>query len=207
MNNLLFILVAILILIVVFRLIFRKPTQDFASTHTDDSSRITHDSTRINNKVISIEGVSYDLLKKALSNFKVLYKNEFVVVGIHRISNSAFVLVFPDDISFRLFSYLVNYLKYPNDIDSWNPQIMAWTTLYKGDEWVIEEMVNKQAMLYIADNDTEYDNVSLTTELSKGYILTFSKSKAKELKVPFKDYIAPQGIIPSEFDSDFEIIK
>lgn len=206
MSNTVFVLVAVVIIIVIVAAISRKPAKDFTNTPNGDVDKKATEAVRINDKLIRIEKVTYDQLKRVLYDFKALYIDEFTAAGLVSISDTSYIIRFPEGISFRLFAYLVNYLHYPNDIESWNPNIIAWTTLQQGDEWVNEEMLNKKAMLFIPDDDTEYDNVHLITDYAKGYILDFSKTKAKVLNNPAKGYSAPD-VGAENTNTNIDVIK
>jgi len=102
-----------------------------------------------------------------------------------------FAVTFPYDIDFVHYCFFVNYLKYPNDI-FYKADIKAWTTTRPGDDWMTKEIVNKKVMLFVPDDDTEYDNVYLTTEDNIGYKMGFAVGETSQrLDEPKMKYRKP----------------
>ena len=146
-----------------------------------------------NDKIIVVMGVTYVDIKKALTDFCNIYNNkDFAVLPrLTKISDSEFAITFPYDTQFESYAFLVNYLKYPKGI-TWNANVLAWATAKTSDTWITEKSANKKVMLFLADDDKEYDNVFLTTEDGIGYKLGFALGEEKQLlDTPNKAYVPP----------------
>jgi len=154
-----------------------------------------------NDKLILAKGVSYDELKQAVSDLCKTYNEDGlqVICRLTKHSENLSVVTFPFDIDFEIFCYVVNYLVYPEELNH-KPSITAWTRTSIDDTWITDRAANKQVMLFVPEDDTEHDNVYLTTEDGIGYKLGFSATEeSKLLTHPKKDYAAP-GIAPEEWE-------
>ena len=87
----------------------------------------------------------------------------------------------------------------------WNAIITGWTTTHIGDTWITDRSLNKNVMLFITDDDTEYDNVYMTTSDNFGYKLGFAKGQEKQLlETPKKLYVEPKIGFSDLSDKEFE---
>ncbi|MDN3580814.1 hypothetical protein [Mucilaginibacter flavus] len=87
---------------------------------------------------------------------------------------------------------MVNYLAYPEDINS-NPEVTGWATTNHSDEWIKPDTANKKVMLFVPQTDTEYDFVLMTTEDNTGYKLSFAARSQKQLStLPERNYTGPK---------------
>lgn len=165
-----------------------------------------------NDKIIVVKGnnVNYEKVKKALIDFCNLYNSEkdtanLIIPRLTKISENEFVITLPYDTYFTDYSFLINYLKYPKGISLWEASVTAWTTTKATDEWITEKSVNKKVMLFIPENDKEYDNVFLTTEDNIGYKLGFALGEEKQLlDSPVKPYVSPVYKIDDIDEKPFE---
>ncbi|MEK7227852.1 MAG: hypothetical protein AAB681_00665 [Patescibacteria group bacterium] len=147
-----------------------------------------------NDKLVVVKNAQYDDLKKVLNDFCAIYNSDKLVVTprLTKISDTEFTITFPYDTDFVTYSFLVNYLKYPKDIKSWNADVNAWLTTKSSDQWITEKSANKKVRLFLALDDREYDNVFLTTEDNIGYKLGFAAGETSQLLgSPKEPYIAP----------------
>lgn len=142
----------------------------------DDSKKVKND------KIILIKNVDFEKVKLASQQFCNQYNQQkyLAVLNLIKIDNHKTVITFPFDIDFVNFCFLVNYLKYPNDI-SYNAEISGWTTTKSSDEWMTEKSVNKLVMVFIPNDDQEFDNVYMTTNDNIGYKLGFAMGEEKQL--------------------------
>jgi hypothetical protein len=70
--------------------------------------------------------------------------------------------------------------------------VTAWETTGQANGWITEKSANKKAMLFIPKEDTEHDNVFLTTDDNIGYKIGFAMGEEKQLlPTPKKTYLAP----------------
>jgi hypothetical protein len=147
-----------------------------------------------NDKIVLIENVKLDDVKKVIQDFCNIYNQEKVkaLPLLTVLSNNKFAVTFPYDIDFITFCFIVNYLNYPTDILNYKPTINAWTTTKQQDEWMTNEIVNKKIMLFIPSDDKDYDNVYLTSSDNSGYKMGFAMGEEKQkLDFPKQNYIEP----------------
>lgn len=151
------------------------------------------ETTKENDKLILVKGVTDADIKTVLKSFCKMYNEERDTISLRLItlSENEFAITFPYDIEFDIFCYLVNYLQFPIET-KWTAAITGWTTAPAVDDWVTEKTANKRAMLFISPDDTEYDNVYLTTFDNIGYKLGFAKGEENQfLERPKKRYTDP----------------
>ena len=146
-----------------------------------------------NDKIMLIQNVSLEDLKKAIQQFCNIYNQENfkALPSLAIISENKFIVTFPYDIEFETYCYFVNYLYYPNDI-TYKPIIKAWTTTKTKDIWMKDDIVNKKVMLYIPSDDKDYDNVYLTTSDNIEYKMGFALgASSKKLNMTKQRYSEP----------------
>ena len=74
----------------------------------------------------------------------------------------------------------------------YKPTIKAWTSTKQNDNWMTNEIVNKNVMLFIPGDDQDYDNVYLTTSDNIGYKMGFALGEEKQkLNNPRQPYVEP----------------
>lgn len=143
-----------------------------------------------NDKIVFIENVKLEDLKSAIQKFCNIYNQETysALPLLTILSNNKFVVTFPYDIDFTTYCFFVNYMYYPNDI-FYKPTIKAWVTTKKTDDWMTNEIVNKNVMLYIPSDDKGCDNIYLTTSDNIGYKMGFGVGEEKQkLANPIQAY-------------------
>lgn len=143
-----------------------------------------------NDKIVLIENVSLEDLKKAIQQFCNNYNQEDyrALPLLTIVSENKFVVTFPYDIDFVTYCFFVNYMYYPNDI-SYKPTIKAWTTTKATDQWIKDDIANKKVMLYIPADDKDFDNVYLTTSNNVGYKMGFAMGEeSQKLDAPKQKY-------------------
>jgi len=158
----------------------RRPTENIFPTN-----KIAND------KIVIIEDVSENDINKILQEFCNSYnkKTYQAIPRLTKLSDKKFAVTFPYDINFEIFCFFINYVNYPMGFDR-HFKTIGWTTTKLTDIWITEKSVNKNVMLFVSDNDTEYDNVFLTTSDNIGYKLGFAMGEEKQLlNRPEKSYI------------------
>lgn len=121
-----------------------------------------------------------------------------------KLTERKFAITFPYDIDFEIFCYFLNYIEYPMELQ-WSPDVTAWTTTKSSDTWITEKAANKKAMLFIPTDDTEHDNVYMTTQDNIGYKLGFAMGEEKQLlDTPKKRYVEPSIKISELTNNEFE---
>jgi hypothetical protein len=102
---------------------------------------------------------SSDILKKDLT-FE-LYKNE----------KDRYIIKADDDLSNEQFNYLLNYLKYPEEIE-YKINITGFTTITKPTVFP-KERIGEEILIFIPESDDEYDNVYWVTKDNQVYKTDF----------------------------------
>lgn len=135
-----------------------------------------------NDKLIIIQRENIANARFAINKFSEAYKlkDDGIKLRLTDLGDKRQAVTFPSDISFEVFCFAVNFLKYPTDMQ-WAGQITGWATTHIGDPWITPEITGEQAMFYLPENDTEYDMVLMATPQNVLYKLGFSRSKGKQL--------------------------
>jgi hypothetical protein len=157
-----------------------EPQPDKDSRRPSQSSLPTQ--TKQNDKLVIVKGISQSDLKHVLIGFCNMYNKESFQVQprLTKLTEREFAITFPYDIDFEIFCYFVNYIEYPMEL-KWTPDVTAWTTTKSSDTWITEKSANKKVMLFIPKDDTEHDNVYMTTSDNIGYKLGFAMGEEKQL--------------------------
>jgi|GEM_PF-1273270 len=124
---------------------------------------------------IIISGGLGDDIKKALRQWLALYSTELVnniKFELFKLGQERFLIVADKRINNEYFNYLINYLRYPEDIE-YSISVEGYTILCDKEIYP-QNLLDKKAQIYISDNDKEYDNVFLTTEDNETYKIEFS---------------------------------
>ncbi|WP_158858831.1 hypothetical protein [Lunatibacter salilacus] len=110
------------------------------------------------NKYIYIIGPEEKKLKEAVLSLVNLYSDtEFTKgISIFKSDKNEFVINFRNNPDFERFKYFVNYLHYP-EVQSYEAKVFGYWTISDTDN--IKQHLNKRALLYVSENDTEGDNV------------------------------------------------
>lgn len=184
----LFIIIAIVAAIVSAYNLFGKRIKDTWETTNRPDHSLKPTQLVKNEKMIVVRNISLDEIKKVLTQLCNMYNQEtYLILPRLTILQDEFVITFPYDISFEYFCYAVNYLYFPFDfaMETYKPEIKAWSTVEKNQEWDTSEINGKMAMIYIPKWDEEHDNVYLTTEFNVGYKLPFAITETmKKLDKP-----------------------
>jgi hypothetical protein len=135
-----------------------------------------------NDKVILAKGWNEVEIRKIINDFIETYKNDgypAYTIEPHKQSENLYRLTFPQDIHPLLFTFLVNYLAYPFDLDFKNRSIIVGgkTTLNSDFEGIDSSLVGKKAILYIPENDQDHDVVSMQTESGVNLANSFNELK------------------------------
>jgi len=146
-----------------------------------------------NDKLVIVNNITHLEIDKILTGFCNMYnKKSFVVLlRLYELNERQFAITFPYDIEFQIFCFFVNYIRYPMWFNK-SFEVIGWATTKSGEMWITEKSANKEVMLFIPNDDTEYDNVYLTTKDNIGYKLGFAVGHEKQLlKLPQKRFVKP----------------
>jgi hypothetical protein len=148
---------------------------------------------KMNDKLIIIKDISFSDLQTIITEFCKMYNNEFIQAQprLIKLTEREFAITFPLNINFEIFCFFINYLQYPTGFDkSFN--VTGWATTKTSDSWITEKNANKKVMLFIPTDDTDYDNVYMTTIDNISFKLDFGMGKAKQqLDNAKKNYHSP----------------
>ena len=206
-----FIIIGIIIAVIAFKT-FQKRAKA-REPETDADAELTfHKSSPVypkqNDKIVLIEGADHSDMKNVVSGFCNMYneKNYKTLPRLLKLSERDFAIIFPYDIDFEIYCYFINYLNYPIEI-KWDARVTGWTTATPS-EWIPEKCLNKKIMLFVADDDTEGDNVYMTTSENVGYKLGFAVGEEKHLlDHPKKKFRPPPIEIEELANKEFEDFK
>jgi len=123
------------------------------------------------NKHIIVKNCTRKELKTILNNWLALYASDLksdMYFGIAEISPNVYILKVDKDLDDEIFFYLVNYCAYPEGFQKIF-EVEGHATLEKP-----EILQNKKIRVFISNDDTEFDNVWITTEEDETYKYDFS---------------------------------
>jgi hypothetical protein len=145
-----------------------------------------------NNKIVMIRGVAYESVRKAIKSFCKQYnkKSTEVQPRLYKLPSEECAITFPYDLDFETFCYFVNFLKYPIGV-KYESIVTAWTNINHTYQEIPENMENKKVMLFIPEDDKEYDHVFLTTEDNIVYKFSFSAGYSQPSESPKNKFIPP----------------
>ena len=144
-----------------------------------------------NDKLVLVNNVTSSEIDKILTGFCNMYNKESFValLRLYELNEKQFAITFPYDIGFQTYCFLVNYIRYPMGFNK-SFEVTGWATPKNGEMWITEKSANKKIMLFIPNDDKEYDNVYLTTEDNIGYKLGFAMGHEKQLlELPQKRFV------------------
>lgn len=176
----------------------RRPSQTLSPTQTKQ-----------NDKLVIVKGVSHPELKQVLTGFCNIYNKESFQARprLVKLKDQVFAITFPYNINFDIFCYFINYIQYPMKL-KWSPDVTAWTTTKSSDTWITGNSTNQKVMLFVPTDDTEHDNVYMTTQDNIGYKIGFAMGEGHQLlDKPKKNYVQPAIEISNLTNEEFEDYK
>ncbi|MEN8929146.1 MAG: hypothetical protein ABF242_00580 [Flavobacteriales bacterium] len=121
---------------------------------------------------ITIEGESFEVVKNTLEEWIDLYTDQLdktINFEIIEKNKSNYLIKINGELNNMLFHFLVNYFRNP---DRDNIKTRGYTTV-KDLEQYPESELNKRVVVFVPDEDKEYDNVYASTGSGKLYIIDF----------------------------------
>ena len=170
---------------------FKNQTPQADTDTTRPSAKLLPAQVRQNSKLVVAKDISYTDLQAILTGFCNMYNKEKYQAQprLTKITEREFAITFPFDIEFEIFCYFINYVHYPMGFDR-SFSVTGWTTTKSGDNWITEKSANKKVIIFIPAEDTDHDNVFMTTSDNIGFKLGFALSEEKQLlegpKMKFK---------------------
>ena len=138
-----------------------------------------------NDNLIIIKGGSHNYIKKALKQWIELYSNDLVTdikFELYKTGQESHLIVADKRLNNEKFNFLVNYLRYPEGID-YKICIDGYITAID-TKLFPKSLLNKNLLIYISEDDKEFDNVFAATEDNEVYKIDFGGkvSKTDEFK-------------------------
>ena len=127
-----------------------------------------------NENLIKIKGGSYDDIKKALQQWIMLYSRDLesnIKFELYKIGQENYLIAADKRLNNEKFNFLINYLRYPEGI-KYNISIEGYSTV-RDEKLYPKNLLNKKIIVYVPDNDKEYDNVFVTTEDNETFKIDF----------------------------------
>ena len=124
--------------------------------------------------LIKIKGGSYDDIKKALQQWIMLYSRDLesnIKFELYKIGQENYLIAADKRLNNEKFNFLINYLRYPEGI-KYNISIEGYSTV-RDEKLYPKNLLNKKIIVYVPDNDKEYDNVFVTTEDNETFKIDF----------------------------------
>ena len=136
----------------------------------------------LNDKVIVVKGWNEGEIQKIIDDFIETYKGDgypSYSIEPQKQEETLFRLTFPKDVHPTLFTFLVNFLAYPFDLDFKNRTVIVAgkTTLSAAFEGVDSSLAGKKAILYIPQDDQDHDVVYMQTESGINLANSFTEIK------------------------------
>jgi hypothetical protein len=142
-----------------------------------------------NDKLIITKGWNATELDKILSDFQSMYRERFHAsfsIKSSQVEPTLFRITFPNDIEPVLFHFLVNYARYPKDIDLSNRTILVLgrVTLDQNYSLPNATFIGQKAFIYIPADDKKFDLVYVQTEQGVVFEDSFASSSWKPIPHP-----------------------
>jgi hypothetical protein len=133
---------------------------------------------RKSNAAVVARGWSREDLKQIIADFSGLYDLPDGWVEIERRADDVSTLAFADAVTPETLCFLVNYLTYPNgfDLSQRSTGVVARVQLTHDFGAPNDDLVGKEALVYVPSNDTEHDQV-------------YVHSDAQTYIVPLADFV------------------
>lgn len=178
----------ILILVVPFnekRLHYYIAGKAYWKSYLPKPSDIKKGKKKGNDKLIVVRGEPIEKLKKELTEVCKLYNGDMgqMYPCLSQVGDQEFIITFPYDIDFELFCYLINYICYPLKATGTMPEVVGWTKAADGNGWIKKDIAGQNIMIYVPKDDTEHDNVFITTEKGKCYKFDFDGTTIAQREV------------------------
>jgi hypothetical protein len=160
---------------------FRSYTKDINNKHRPGKISIPKLPT-INDKIIIVKYLQTDYLIQAIHQYCNLVNQEkYTILPRLFMNHNLLVITFPYDIEFDKFCFFVNYMGNAHELrnrNDYQPNITAWCTTHSVDNWLSDELINKEIMLFIPEGNSKQDKVFLTTTENNGFIMSFNQSES-----------------------------
>lgn len=147
---------------------------------------------KANDKLVLVKGATYQGLKEIIAAFCKMYNEGGVEASprLAKMPDNHFIIIFPYDLSFNVYCYFINYLRYPIDSNE-RPDPVAWMSVTPRDNLIADKVGKKKLMLFIPEDDTDHDCIWLTTDDNVSYKYNFNEDEQlRRLSVAKRQYVA-----------------
>lgn len=136
---------------------------------------------------IVVKNSSSVIVETSLGQLANLYVESGFVnsILVNRINSKDFLIEFPGKPDFERFAYFVNFLRYPEGYDNYEPLVYG--------VWHIEEPIEKIEgktgdilLVYVSKYDDQFDNVSVANSNGKVYLYSFTGKIIEEDKIELR---------------------
>ncbi len=133
-----------------------------------------------NDKTILVKGWNEDEVRKIIADFIETYKNQGYppyTIEYQKKNENLYKLNFPQDIHPVLFTFLVDYVAYPFELDFENRSITVGgkATLSSDFAGIDGSLTGQKAMFYLPENDQEGAVVYMRTDSGIYFANSFDK--------------------------------
>jgi hypothetical protein len=139
-----------------------------------------------NDKVVLISGWNEDELHKIVDNFDQGKEPDEppYEVEIQKQNENLYRLTFPRDVHPTVFAYLLNDLAYPMEFDLTGHRIVVAgkSTLSSAFEGIAASCFGRMAIIYLPENDADYDVVYMRTESGVAFAFSFNETVWQPVK-------------------------
>lgn len=140
-----------------------------------------------NDKVILVRGWNDEEVRKIIADFIETYKNDGYAaykIEYQKQNENLYRLNFPQDIHPLLFTFLVNFLAYPFELDFKNRSVIVGgrTTLDSGFAGIDGNLTGQKAILYLPENDQDFTVVYMRTESGVYFANSFNELSWKKVQ-------------------------
>ena len=140
-----------------------------------------------NDKTIFVRGWNEDEIRKIIADFVETYKNQgypSYTIEYQKKNENLYRLNFPQDIHPVLFSFLVDYVAYPFELDFENRSITVGgkATLNSDFAGIDKSLSGQRAIFYLPENDQEGAVVYMRTESGLYFANSFEKTAWKQVQ-------------------------
>ena len=141
-----------------------------------------------NDKSILVKGWNETEIQQIIRDFIEAYENDgypAYTIEPQKQFENLYRLKFPQDIHPRLFTFLVNYIAYPFDLDLEKRSIVVGGKSTLSSDFEIDPaLVGKKAIFYIPERDEERTVVYMQTESGDTLANSFTEMGWKRVEVP-----------------------
>ncbi|MDI1247878.1 MAG: hypothetical protein PSV13_03255 [Lacunisphaera sp.] len=128
-------------------------------------------------KLIDVAGWKQDEIEKILTDFRGMYQIPESSFLVSKLGEGQFRLTFPDDVTPPKFLFLVNYIRYPKDLNLQNRRIGVLGRARIGRAFGASDasLEGQEATVYVPANDTEFDNVYVQINSGRTFKIPFTR--------------------------------